>query len=91
MSTEEIIKKFKSYIDVNDLSGAVLFYDGLLCFDAPEDLPWDYMYQKVYLHACLKKRRNFVEWLTGLFEALEPIQRIALRQMFAYGRYLLEK
>ena len=91
MSTEEIIKKFKSYIDVNDLSGAELFYDGLRCFDAPEDLPWDYMYQKVYLHACLKKRRNFVDWLITLFGDLEPIQRIALRQLFPYGRYLLEK
>ena len=87
MNPEDILKRFKSYIDVNDLSGAQGFFLGL----AEEDLPWDYLYQKVYLHACLKKRRNFVDWLNTLFEALEPIQRIALRQMFAYGRYLLEK
>ena len=89
METEEIVKRFKSYINLDDLSGAQGFFAGLAEEEA--ELPWDYLYQKVYLHACLKKRRNFVEWLTGLFEALEPIQRIALRQMFAYGRYLLEK
>ena len=88
---EKIIKKFKSYIDYNDLSGGILFYDGLVCFDAPEDLAWDYIYQKVYLHACLKKRRNFVDWLLTLRERLDPIEHIALRQMFAYGKYLLEK
>ena len=55
----EIIKKFKSYIECNDLSGAILFYDALICFDAPEDLPWDYVFQKVYLHACLRPVRIF--------------------------------
>jgi hypothetical protein len=88
---EEIIKEFKSYIEYNDLSGAILFYDGLICFDAPPDLAWDYIYQKVYLHACLKKRRNFVDWLKTLYERLDDFGRIALRQMFAYGNYLLEK
>jgi len=88
---ERIIKKFNSYIESNDLSGAELFLDGLLCFDAPEDMPWDYVYQKVYLHACLKKRKNFVDWLRPYFEKLDTIDRIALRQMFAYGNYLLNK
>jgi hypothetical protein len=88
MEQTTVVKRFKSFVDANDLSGAQLFFAGIATEDS---LPWDYIYQKVYLHACLKKRREFVSWLDGLFEALEPIQRIALRQMFAYGRYLLQK
>lgn len=88
MSTEDVVKRFKSFVDAHDLSGAQLFYEGVITL---EDIAWDYVYQKVYLHACLKKRHDFVKWMDGLFEALEPIQRIALRQMFAYGRYLLQK
>ena len=88
MSTEELVKRFKSFVDAHDLSGAKLFYEGVTEL---EDVAWDYVYQKVYLHACLKKRHDFVKWMNELFEALEPLQRIALRQMFAYGRYLLQK
>jgi hypothetical protein len=88
MEQEAVVKRFKSFVDANDLSGAQLFLAGIA---EDETVPWDYVYQKVYLHACLKKRRDFVAWMDGLFEVMEPIQRIALRQMFAYGRYLLQK
>ena len=87
MDYEPVLKRFKSYVDANDLNGAQTFLAGLVA----EDLPWDHLYQKVYLHACLKKRRDFVEWMDTLFETLEPIQKMALRQMFSYGRYLLNK
>jgi hypothetical protein len=86
--TEPVLKRFKSYVDSDDLSGAQLF---LQSASDLEDLPWDYVYQKIYLHACLKKRKRFVDWLDSLFEFLDPIEKVALRQMFAYGRYLLNK
>ncbi len=56
-----------------------------------EEYPWEYIYQKLYLHACLKKQHRSVEWLRGLFSSFDPIQQIALRQMFFYGKYLLAK
>jgi hypothetical protein len=52
---------------------------------------WEYIYQKLYLHACLKRKREIVDWLNGLFTMFDPIQQIALRQMFSYGKYLLQK
>ena len=54
-------------------------------------LPWDTLFKDLYLHACLKKQRRIVDWLIALYETLPPIQKIALRQTFAYGRYLLSK
>ena len=58
---------------------------------AQETYAWEYVYQKLYLHACLKKKRDIVKWLDSLFPQFDPIQRIALRQMFSYGKYLLAK
>ena len=85
---EVIVNRFKSYVTADDLSGAQLFLTGIL---EEESIAWDYLYQKVYIHACLKKRHKFVEWMNTLFEVLDPIEKIALRQMFSYGRYLLNK
>lgn len=85
-----MIKRFKSYVEAEDLSGAQGFLSGLV-LDSTDALAWDHIYQKVYIHACLKKKRAFVEWIMSLFEMLEPIEKIALRQTFAYGNYLLNK
>ncbi len=52
----------------------------------------DYIFQKVYLHACLKGRADLAEWLqTDFFPKMNPIEQIAIRQVFPYGRYLLMK
>lgn len=54
-------------------------------------IDWGYLYQKVYLHACLKKRARIAEWLQAQFTNLDEITQIALRQIFPYGRYLLRR
>ena len=59
--------------------------------DFGREVTWDYVFQKVYLHAALKKQKAICEWLNTVFTEFDPIQQIALRQMFAYGRYLLNK
>lgn len=64
--------------------------DLLQCeFDRPVD--WPTIFHRVYLHACLKGRRESAKWMeTVLFPAMDPIQQIALRQIFPYGRVLLQ-
>jgi hypothetical protein len=56
-----------------------------------ETFAWEYIFQKIYLHACLKKKKEIVEWLQTLFSSFDPIQQIGIRQMFSYGRYLMSK
>jgi hypothetical protein len=52
----------------------------------------DWAFQKLYLHACLKGRKEIAEWLEkSVFPTMDPIVQIALRQGFAYGRHLLRK
>jgi hypothetical protein len=83
----EIVAHFKRYIDNNSLDSC---RDYLAELEMEyEALPWDYIFQKVYIHACLKKRQAIIDWLMILYEALEPVQQIAIRQVFAYGKHLM--
>ena len=84
---ESFLKECKALVERNNLEGLQELYEEY----AMEPYPWEYIYQKVYLHACLKKKHTIVTWLSTMFEKLDPIQKIALRQMFSYGKYLLAR
>jgi hypothetical protein len=88
MSVDDVIHVFKTYINKKDTEGFTSFlsetqddYDGV----------WDYIFKKVYIHACLKKNQPIVDILLKHYEELSEIERIAIRQVFPYGRYLLAK
>lgn len=83
-----LIQEIKQKIDLDDFEGCKEFYNNLN-FD--EYIPWDYVFQKVYLHACLKKKLNFKVWFESLFSQFNPMQQIAIRQTFNYGNYLFSK
>jgi hypothetical protein len=84
---ENFIKQCKILIEENNLDCLQDYY----LENKDEPFAWEYVYQKIYLHASLKKKPMIVEWMKGLFETFDPIQQIALRQMFSYGKYLLAK
>lgn len=84
---ESFLREAKHLINENNLEALQVFYSE----HSQENYAWEYVYQKLYLHACLKKKREIVEWLKSLFPQFDPIQQIALRQMFSYGKYLLAK
>lgn len=84
---ELFLKTCKTLIEKDNLEGLQELYVEY----QEEPYPWEYIYQKLYLHACLKKKPRIVEWMKSIFEQFDPIQQIALRQMFSYGKYLLAK
>ena len=87
---EVVIGNFKHYIDAGSLVACQQYLQELLdTYDS--GVPWDYIFQKVYLHACLKKQKPIVDWLMLVFTELPPIQQIAVRQIFSYGRTLLAR
>jgi len=88
MSVDDVIHVFKEFINKQDTAGFTSYlsetqddYDGV----------WDYIFKKVYIHACLKKTQPIVDILLKAYEELSEIERIAIRQVFPYGRYLLAK
>ncbi len=89
---EQLISEIKPFINNGNLDGLKEQWNEYrfeIEFD--RDIAWDFIFQKIYLHAALKKQHNICQWLDTVFTNFDPIQQIALRQMFAYARYLLNK
>ena len=88
MSVDDVVYAFKEYINKKDTTGFTQF---LLEVQDDFEGVWDYIFKKVYIHACLKKNKPIVDLLMTFYEDMSEIERIAIRQVFPYGRYLLAK
>ena len=87
MSIKDMTRFIKDLVTLDNLEGLKDYvYE-----NQSLDLPWDVIYKDVYLHACLKKKPLIVNWLLEVYESMDPITKIALKQLFPYGRYLLNK
>jgi len=84
--TDLIIHVFKDYINKKDIEGFKSYLLEIQEYD--EYIPYDMLFQKIYIHACLKKYTPIIDFLKEKYEELDPITKIALRQVFAYGKYL---
>ncbi len=95
MTVEDtIIRECKVFVERSTLQSLQEYYRSLQeDYDWSEQpVDWPYILQKVYLHACLKKKADIATWLEELFKvSVDPINQIAYRQMFAYGHTLLRK
>jgi hypothetical protein len=89
----EIIDECKKYIEENNIDYFQQFIlDTIGSTDHEREPDWPYIFHKVYLHACLRGRDEMAQWLQlTIHPRMDPIQQIALRQIFSYGRVLLEK
>jgi len=90
---KEIIDTCKDYIETDQIDELKDYIANIQLINIQDyRLPIEYMYQQIYLHACLKKKQVIAEWIESIFPLIfNHIQQIGLRQMFSYGRYLLRK
>jgi hypothetical protein len=89
MNRDSVIVDMKELVEKGELDALKAYYESLN--EEYEQVPWDYIYKAIYLHACLKKQHVIVDWLLELYKSFDEITTIALRQLFPYGRYLLNK
>ena len=87
----ELLLTIKEFTAKGNLEGLKEYWKELQETEFPCKVDWTTLFQKVYLHACLKGKREIAEWFQTLFSQIDPIQQIGLRQVFSYGRYLLAK
>ena len=59
-----VVHVFKEFINKSDIEGFKAFLAELE-EDDDGSTPWDYFFQKVYLHACLKKCMPVVDLMTA--------------------------
>jgi hypothetical protein len=95
MSREaSIIHECKAAINADDFKELQGLYEDFMLTDwSPAGPPdWAFVLQKVYIHACLKKRRDAAAWLEQLFlTRVDPINQIAYRHTLNYGHVLLRR
>ena len=86
-----IVRECKEMIERSSLQSLQEYYQDLLASytDGPYTVDWAFVLQKVYLHACLKKKRDMAAWLEERFKDLDPIAFMAYRHTINYGRTLL--
>lgn len=83
---DEFVQVAKRWVEKGDIQ----VLQESIQFVPNQDIPT--LFHRVYIHACLKQKKEIAEYLeTIVFPTLCPIQQIALRQIFPYGRYLLAK
>lgn len=87
---QTIIQRCKQYLNENRVEECQSFIQTIM--QEETGLDWPVCFHRVYLHACLKGRETIATWLqTVVFPVMDPIQQIALRQIFPYGRVLLSQ
>ena len=91
MDIDTILLKGKQYIANGDFESLQVHWKDIQNTEYPESFDWPTVFQTLYLHACLKGQADIAMWFqTKVFPVLDPIQQIALRQSFAYGKHLLK-
>ena len=89
---DQLLSIIKPNIDKGNLEGLCQLYNEYTNkTDFGRELAWDYIFQKMYIHASLKKQVAILKWMDELYKEFDPIQQIAMRQMFSYSRYLLSR
>jgi hypothetical protein len=93
MTTQDraYVEEIKQIIERGDVEALKGYYQMILNTEHEVAPQWDYIYQKCYLHACLKHQHTIAAWFRQIFGQLDTISQIALKQIFAYGNYLEKK
>jgi len=87
---QTILHTSKHFIQRRDLAGIQQYWEELLETEFTEYVDPPTLFQKIYLHACLKGASEIALWLKQtIYPTLDPIMQIALRQLFPYGDVLL--
>jgi len=90
---KQIILILKDFINTNQNDELKDYIGHLIYLTNDYRLPYEYIFRQVYIHACLKKNKELVDWLKGeIYEKyFDVIQKSGLRHIFCYGNYLLNK
>ena len=89
---KNILKQAKEFLTKQfaDIEGLQEYW--LSIQEKSNSIDWAYIFQKLYIHACLHGHREVAVWLRETFEkSADPLTQIAYRQTYVYANILLEK
>lgn len=86
---QNILYTIKKLINDDNLDYLQEYYNDIVISD--QQINFDFIFQKAYIHSCLMHRTKITEWLIKLFENFDPIAQLGMRHIFSYGRHLQNK
>ena len=91
--TNNIIKECKKIIENENLQELKEYYKTLDEYQIfiSNTIPYELIFQKIFIHACNYGNKEIIEWLVEKYNEMDNIRKIALRQLFFYGKYILKK
>lgn len=87
----EIIRTAKDIVERQTLQEFTTFVQELMEAGLSPEPSWHYILQRVYLHACLKQKREIVNFLERLVATESRLQSLGWKSTVAYGKTLLTK
>jgi len=94
MNCDKIINEFKYYIDNNLYDSFFeLYSDILTSFQTDKEyrINYEYIFQKVYLYACIKGDTDIINFLKSIYDNFGIVEKIALKPTIIYGKYITKK
>ena len=91
--TNKIIKICKKMIESKNLDELKEYYNTLdkTQIFISNTIAYEYIFQKIFIHACNYGNKEIIEWLFEKYNEMDNIRKIALRQLFYYGKYMLKQ
>ena len=87
----DLVRQLKAFLNASDDMGFQEFCASLLDTEFSPEPTWPWVFQKVYIHACLRRRVAVAEWLRGIATANPTLVGLGWRQTVAYGKALLSQ
>lgn len=85
----EIIKQSKHLIKTNNFIELQKSYHNIIEDNVDISIP--YLFKEVFFYSCQLGNEIIIKWLIELYTNMDDITKISLRQIFPYGKYLLNQ
>lgn len=84
------IKDIKTFIEEGDLDSIKDILKDIINMLKTKEyrINYEYIWQKCYLHCCLKKKTNIKDFFDEIYKSFDDVTKIALKPTMIYAKYL---
>ena len=91
MNCDKIIREAKYHIENKQYDSLQNLYTDLMRITSKEYRPnFEYIFQKIYLYACIKGDKEVIEWMKKIYDTFGDVEKIALKPTLIYGKYIFK-
>lgn len=89
--TRFYLKEIDKLIKNNDLSELKNLFQKVKLYCELKTISSDYIFAKSFMKSCYNGNRDIILWITNIYKTLSDIEKIAVKDVFKYGKYIIRK